>query len=268
MQYISPYFMIAVQKKPIILPNGILAFKPEKKTSNYGFILHYQEAKIKISVELQLTFLGIENQNNTNYSITRSSIYVNNQPPDLILYEMANAMTNAIYPIEFTINQNIECISINNHKAILKRCEAEVQKMTHYYQSDIAQKIIGHFQDDYKSQPNLIKQIQNDLLFNLLFFPLHKSYTTMLQASTNYKWTFNDVTINFNIAMQIEKDYSENGKLVVQVASTASSNPAASYKASYHLDPEKHTLATATGSIKYLEKESFETLTFECYLLD
>ncbi len=260
--------MPTTHHQPIVLPNGFLVFKPVKETLNYGFIFKYQQAQLKLSFELQLTFLEFEGKNHAKYILDRSSIYINNQAPDTILYEMANEMTTAIYPVEFTINQNLECVSINNHQAIISSCQKVEQSMTHYYKGDIPNKIIANFKDNYTSQVNLITQLQNDLPFKILFFPLYKSYNQALNASGNYLLKINDQTIDFTIAQQLEKKYNPNGKLVVNIDSIKANVPQASYNAIFYLHPLKHTIASATGTITYLDNLILETLTFECYTLD
>ena len=260
--------MQITQNQEIQLHQGLLLFKPQKQICNYGFVLNYEQAKLKISFELQLTFLGIKNQNFASYSMDRKSIFLNNQKPDSMLYEIANKMSEGLYPIEFTINQNLECVSINNHKAIMARCEEIEQEITNYYQGEIPQKMIANFQDSYKNPSNLLKQIQKEMWFQLLFFPMFNAYNALLQSKINYKWFVEAQQIEFELQNHIEKFYDHNGKVVVHVVSKDSLVNQASYQATFCLHSKSHTIATINGTVAYQEEGKTETLRFECYDLN
>jgi hypothetical protein len=249
------------------LPNGRLFFKPQKNC-HYGFMFNYKNEQLKITFELELTFLGIKNTHYASYQTNRSSFYVNNQIPDLMVYEIAQTMSDAIYPIEFTINQDLECITIDNHEAIIARCDALVEKMILYYQSPVAQKIISNFEEDYANQEKLVKQIQNDLAHKILFFPLYKSYLSYKQKSTQFAFPINNKVLYFDLEHELEKNYNEDGFVVINCSSLENKKDASTFNATYYLHPHIHTVAMAKGAINYIENNELETFTFECFSLD
>lgn len=266
----APYYfyMQSIQNQEIELHHGLLLFKPKKKTCNYGFILNYQQAKLKISFELQLTFHGITSQNFATYSINRKSMRINNEEPFLMLYKIANNMANAIYPVEFTINQNLECVQISNHKEIIVRCQAVEQKITDYYLGDIPQKMIATFKENYSNVENLKKQIENDISFQLLFFPIYKAYNHLLQSKIDYNFVIDDTKIDFELTQQIEKKFDDNKKVVVQVASKTNKQNLNSFLANYRLHAKNHNIASVIGTVVYPIGKETETLDFECYHLN
>jgi hypothetical protein len=248
------------------IQNGFLFFKPEKKTIAYGFIFNYEKEKVKISLELERTFIEIHNYNYAKYRLNRTSFSINNAPPEEAFYEITNEMTKAMYPIEFTINQNLECLTIDNHKAIIERCEAVEQKIENYHNGAVSKKMIDNFRENYTNVASLISHLTNDLTYKILFFPLYKSYVGSLQTRMDFSMTVNDKVLHFDLNLQIEKYYTNQNKLLVQVASTHKNQPQ-SFKASYHLHPERNTLDMATGALCYPEETGFETVHFECYEL-
>ncbi len=260
--------MQSIQNQEIELHHGLLLFKPKKKTCNYGFILNYQQAQLKISFELQLTFNEITSQNFATYSINRKSMRINDEEPDMMLYIIANDMAKAIYPVEFTINQNLECVEISNHKEIMVRCQAVEQKISDYYLGDIPQRMIATFKENYSNLENLKKQIQNDISYQLLFFPIYKAYNHLLQSKINHNFVIEDTILDFELTQQLDKHYDDNGKVIVKVASKINKHNLNSFLANYRLHAKNHNIASVSGKVVYQIDKKTETLDFECYHLN
>jgi hypothetical protein len=248
--------------------HGLLMFKPNKNTSQYGFVINFPHQSLKISYELSITLKHFVNQNLALYEVDRKNFYINNNPPDITLYEIADKMVAAIFPVVFVVNQNLEIVNLENHKEIVARCEQTKTTMASYYIGEVSEKIMTNFTNHYSNPSLLAKQLQKDWWYFILFPTLYQYYGLKLYTQKTATLTFQENKLDLDIHYEIEKQYSQTGKLILNLKSEPNNKDQAAYQARYMLNPEANTIASAVGSIQYLEDDTLEIVQFECYQLN
>lgn len=260
--------------KKIIIHNNVLGFKPDYITNDYGLTITYPTKKLKIHYQARLNFHKQLNENDRIFSIDRKQLFVNNQLPDIHLYEMADKMAKSIFPVIFRIDKNNEIIVIENYDGISNRCNSLVRELSHYYKDETAEKIISNFKKQYSNAFFLSNQLQEDLFYKLLFFPLHKQYTSELKAETKYSFRFGQKkAIPFLLLHQIQPEYTDSGKLIVNLKSIDNIENSQifqnTFEASYQLYPEDHSIMSIMGKAIITDDRSVkEIIEFELYHLN
>jgi len=273
-KYIS-HIVFLLQMKKITLQNNILLFKPDYIINSYGFTISYLEKNLKIHYQADFKFHKQQWENERVYSVNRGEIFVNNQKPDMSLFEIASKMAKSVYPIIFRVNKDNELTSIENYEDIRNRCNITIRELSDYYDGKVANNIINCFKNQYSNSSTLINQLQRDLFFELLFFPLHKEYTSKLTAETKCTFCFgSNKPIPFQLLHQINPEYTSSGKVIVNLTSIGQTdeNDIANtnmFEATYILYPEDHSIMSVTGkSIITNYKNIPETIEFELYHLN
>jgi hypothetical protein len=258
-----------MDSKDVVLPlHGLLLFKPNKNISQYGFVINFPSQSLKISFELSITLKHFVNQELAVYEVDRKNFYINNRPPDIIMYEIADKMAAAIFPVVFTVNQNLEIVNLENHKEITSRCEQTKAEIAHYYIGKVSENILTNFTNHYSNPSLLAKQLQKDWWYFILFPTLYQYYGFKLYTQKTATLAFQDHKLDLEVFYEIEKQYNQTGKLILNLKSEPNKKDQASYQARYILNPEVNTIASAVGTIQYLEDDTLETVQFECYQLN
>ena len=253
--------------EPIQISPNFLQLETNKINHIYGFKFLYPNSNIKIHYQVTLKFLGYNDNTQPVISIDRLQTYLNNQEPEGIIYEMADKMLKSIYPIHFSMNKNNEILTIENHKTIVISCQQTEKELSNYYVGKSANKIITNFNSQYNSVDTLIYQLQNDLFFKLLFFPLHHQYNINLKAETTIKLHIEKKEVILPVYQTINPNYSETEKIEISLLGLQNSDKITTFKLFYNLYPTDYAVASIIGKIGYKSKNGDEIIEVECYHL-
>ena len=247
--------------------SNFLQINPNTLNHNYGFKVSYPNKKVKIHYEVALKFEAYNNEKNPVYSINRSQVFINNQVPNMLVYEIADEMVKSIYPIHFSINKNGTVLTIENHQEIILRCKKTEKKLSNYYEGSVVQNIITNFNNQYNNSTILINQLQNDLFFSLLFFTIHNQFNKDLKGETTFKLLIEQKEVNLPVLQEIEKHYTDLNTIKVSLLGLKNDDSITKFKVFYNLYADNYAVSSITGILEYELKNEKESMEFECYHL-
>lgn len=243
------------QNKPILLYNNQLLFNPVGICHTYGVLVNYCHKKITLHYEIECRFQNYTNNGNYLLFLNRKQVFINDKLPQNKLYEMADEMAKTIYPVILHINKDNKIIDIVNYKEILTRKKSTLQRLSEYFKGDTAQTCLSNF-ERHCSNPNIIiRALESDLFYKLLFLPLHTLYTTYLTVELTTELSFGENKLPFTTMAKLNPNYSEKEKVVIDVCGV---NDNAKFVMQYQLHAEDHTVFSIIGSATYAEKENEE----------
>ena len=140
-------------------------------------------------------------------------------------------------------------------------------ELSNYYVGETAEKIITNFNSQYNNSALLVNQLQNDLFFKLLFFPLHMQYNINLEAETKIKLLIENNEVILPIYQIIKPNYSETQKIEISLLGLQNPDNITTFKIFYNLYSYDYSIASITGKIGYESKDGNEIIEFECYHL-
>lgn len=257
------------EKQEIILYNKkILFFAPYNLSNRYGVIMNF--GKDKIHYEIEVKYIEHLTHEVFRISIDRKQVYINNQEPDLKLYEMADQMAKSIYPLILDINKEKKIQAIVNHKDIQLRCNDVQKKLSQYFVGEYAERYIQLFEKQVDNPNTLINHLENELFYQLFFLPIQGMYDERLTREAQYSHVSdkNKVTV-YNLNVSLNNNYTESGKIIAKIHSDETLNTKNCFKAEYRLYPEDHSIFSMRGNLILLNDKNKECNTyFEIYHLN
>ena len=256
--------------QPIVLHlDSVLFNAPMNFNHRYGVI--FQFPKDKMHFEIDCIYTGRIPDDVYQITINREQVYINEKEPDSMMYEAADKMAKAVYPLVLHINRERKIEEISNYTEIVERCEKVKEELPKYYAGEYAEKHIGQFEKHYNSPNDLINCIENDLFYQLFFLPIQGLYEN-LQKTMQHQFVFGkNGKINCNVETRIEPTYTESGKLVARVVGTEMQNNKPCFEAEYRFYPEDNSIFSIVGYLTNASDEQEETASrvdFEIYHLN
>jgi len=267
LNYITPLNLRNYQQPIVLHMGGNLYYAPANLDNRYGVIFHLQ--KDKVHYEIDCIYKGNVSDSVYQIAFDRHQVYINNQEPDLRLYEMADQMAKAVYPLFLDINRERKIEKIYNHPEIVQRCNNAQKKLSQYYVGEYAEKYFRLFEKQYSNPDNLINHIENELFYQLFFLPIQGSYEN-LQKKIQYEFVSGkNNTTTYNLVVTLESEYTESGKLIAHIISEEKQDAQPCFEAEYRLHPEDHSIFSIRGYlIKMNDKQVPCRTDFEIYHLN
>lgn len=257
------------ENKSIILHNrNVLFFAPQNINNKYGVVINF--GKNQVHYKIGCKYLGKISDEVFQILLDREQVYINNQEPDLKLYELADKMAKAVYPLVLDMNRERNVTVINNYMDIVFRCEEAQKKLSQYYVGEFAERYIDAFSRQYSNPNNLINHIEQELFFQLFFLPIQGLYDNQKEKRIKYKHisSKNDIT-EYNLNVSLRPVYTRSGKLVADIESEEMMNANKCFQAEYLLYPEDHSIFAMRGClIQKDRKGKDQNIRFEIYHLN
>lgn len=234
------------------------AIFPDKfyEKRKYGFSLENYEnefLKTKIHYEVEIVHLKKEATTN-NVEINRKQVYINNKEPEFIIEQLADKISQTIFPIQVKVSGHGEIESIANHDEIKKRWASKQQDLQDYYEGDLSEKIIAKATICFNNEGLLLESLTKNWFFNLYFKPIYGSYTPLQEIKYNTQFPVNgNNATEFQLTQNIEKAYTKNNKLIINAVGDFTENnfenQETNYKTTlqYKLNGQDNTKNTING---------------------
>lgn len=180
---------------------------------------YYQGKEEKISIELEFEYLSSQNLLNPILKYDKKEIKVNDDIPDLKVYDLANKCCSFVYPLEFEINKE-NIVSIASPRELLKKWERKKQEILDEYDDLYVAKYIE--QMDYQIRKNMDCILNKDLFLQFLFAPYGsyidgKNHRNKLYGNVLYQDTLSIEEINdtiINIRQQAKSNNDEQSEII------------------------------------------------------
>jgi hypothetical protein len=248
-----------------VLHNQRLLFHaPENLHNRYGVMLHFKDSAMHYKIDCicrEELPDGV-----CKILLDRRQTYINNQAPDSMLYQIADRMGKAVYPLLLTINRENKIKSLANYNEVVQRCSEAKKVLLQNYAGAYAEKYIRLFEQQYGNPNSLLTHIENELFCRLFFLPLQGAYDD-LQKEVQYGFVSGKGKVQtYNLTVTLEPKYTESGKIIARVASKETWDKQPRFEAEYRLYPEDHSIFSIRG--KLTDEDGSAGVAFEIFHLN
>ncbi|ELY2018669.1 hypothetical protein SL053_002600 [Flavobacterium psychrophilum] len=188
----------------------------EKRT--YGFSLeNYENELLKTKIHYELEMVYVKKDSSSNIlEINRKQVYINNKEPEFIIEQLADKISQTIFPIQVKLSGQGEIEAIENHEEIKKRWASNQESLKDYYEEDITEKIIAKSNSYFNNKHLITESLSKNWFFNLYFKPIYGSYGPSKEIIYNSTAPiFANNEIEYSIKQNIEEVYTTSQKLVI-----------------------------------------------------
>ena len=256
-------------EQPIVLHlDSVLFNAPMNFNHRYGVV--FQFPKDKVHFEIDCIYDGRITDDVYQITINREQVYANEQAPNTKMYEIADQMAKAVYPLVLHINRERKIEEIHNYQEIVQRCAEARKKLPEYYQGEYAEKYIDLFEKHCSNPNSLINHMESNRFYQLFFLPIQGLYEK-LKKTVEHQFIFDKSgEINCNLEVTLEPKYTEWGKLVAHVVGKSVQNGKTCFEAKYFLYPEDNSIFAIQGHWAHASDEQAEAsrVNFEIYHLN
>ena len=264
----------------VVLPKqNLFPADPKYINHTYGVLLKYPDTATSLHYEIECKFCQHTYDNDFILSLNRKQVFVNDEIPEIKLYQMADQMAKAFYPVLLRVGRDDKKIkAIANYQDIAARCEQTYNQLSRDFDGDLASAFAEQYFRQYSNINTLTERLENELFYKLYCFPLYGSYSSELAKNSEYSFPFNTADNDpiLKIAHRIEPDYTADYKIIVNLKSIAAASTESdlfdgkvSFNAQYDLYADDQTVCSILGSAAYQgisgERNKIE---FEVYHLD
>jgi len=168
------------------MQNGRVKLDNENRLSlNFNRFNRYYGVTLEIEQENKETqFLSFEFKIayvETRYksailNIERFNLRINHQEPIYTMDELAHKCGNIIYPLQISIDEQLQTLSIENHKDIINRWQILREKTEQDEMTDTMRWYLDETESNIMNANEIIRNIRQDLFLSTLFVPLYTSY--------------------------------------------------------------------------------------------
>ena len=150
--------------------------------------------------EVSLKYVSKDSEGNYIVSCHRKNTRINNEIPELKVYEFALKCASCLNFIEFTIDLQGNVIGVHNQKRIIDLWNNDKKKLENLYGDQYSLQYIEKFDFVIRSQSNLMKHLKRDLFLQFYFSSFYTDYKNS-ESNTISKFTM------------YEADYQNNYKI-------------------------------------------------------
>ncbi len=181
----------------------------------YGIIqTTYENGKQKNRISF---LIEVKKHDASLFSITRKSIYINHNAPDLTAEQIAEKVGNIFFPLEVETLENGNLKQICNMKEIKERWKMLRPEMLKYYEGKTAEGIMGKIDHELENKNTIQNRIFGSLFYRLYFLPFVDYVGDIEKGFDLYLPLFpfkNKVKYQVSATQPI---FSETGKVLVEL---------------------------------------------------
>ncbi|WP_025739957.1 hypothetical protein [Aquimarina pacifica] len=148
--------------------------------ANYGCQIIFEDALGKNEVRYKLTIKYIEQvtEFTHRFRVERANeIYINDQPPDTFIDELAYETSKNIYPIELLVNHDGSLLDILNHEHVVSRWPEEKKRIKKYYKGTMVDRYLTLHEKTILNHEKFLKSLKKDWFINLYFSKIYINYS-------------------------------------------------------------------------------------------
>lgn len=205
-------------KRIVLEKDTSLQLNPFGQNRDYGFTLqNFDNDKLVTTVHYKATISCVTTHDDSfSFEINRKQIYIDNLAPDLKVEQIADASSEAIFPVELKVSGKGEIQEITNHKRIINRWFPIKERLSKYYQGNIISEMLLKIETTLVNKNLLTESICKTWFFHLYFKPLYTNYTQ--EKPNSYSWEspiFGNQVISYDVQQTMEEYYSATDKIFI-----------------------------------------------------
>ena len=255
--------------RKILSPDGLLPFNARAMQGVYGVLWQYSRTQTTIAYEMDLQFNGYSKHGLSRLLLHRKKMFVGNPPKNGKIYTLIAQLAGSIYPLHLCLNEANELVEVMNRADVVRRSGQIVNTLWEYYPDEPARRCFELFKTDIAS-PNLAKAVENDLFFQLCFYPLHATYSASLTAEATIKLPVNGRFVPFSATATLTLPDEVNQKIEINLNGQCPGRLRPNrFSARYFLFADDHSISSIKGTLQYDGLDGLPcNQTFEVYRLD
>ncbi|WP_310556421.1 hypothetical protein [Flavobacterium sp.] len=115
------------------------------------------------------------------YEINKSEIFINDEEPNYMLDELAEKVTQNIYPLQIVVNEEGKYIGIHNFNEIKKRWEKSKKEILEYHSGNWVNDYLELTDKTLENESSLQISLESDWFLSSFFGGIYINYTPFLK---------------------------------------------------------------------------------------
>lgn len=222
--FITPDFTqndINLVPKVIFESGSILRFKPSLKKLNYGIMYKFIIGSNITVINYEVSVQCIEKlpQQNFLFELNRTSkVFIDEKETDSILEQLAEKVSEVIYPLVILVDEYGILNDIYNVDEIKKRWENKKDKIFDEYQGEDIENYLRVCELNFESKSNLKSCFVNDWFLNVFFNGIYQNYYDDLSFNSDILIPIvtDSTPVKYQITSLIDKYLDENGNIIIE----------------------------------------------------
>lgn len=197
-----------------------LRYRPSLLKHRYGMLIRYFEGEaetLKLHYGISLSGVGDATGGLAAVTIDREQVYINNQAPQLLAEQMADAMGKCLFPVKVQVHANGSMGAVLNDAEIQARWRKAKPAMEQYYKGDVADSVFNLMEAQLSSERYITGSLKKDLFFALYFQGMYDHRLTGAGSRTELHFPFTAFGTPVGFAVTASPEEAANGKIGIQL---------------------------------------------------
>lgn len=224
----------------------------------YGVIIRFPNRDLQIHYTITVSRLsgGI-------IEIQKDKTWVNNEEVDRQIEKLAEAASEALYPLQVSTQSNGALNKIINHKDISGRFKNDIYpKLRQYYVGNVADEILGKLTRSFDQLGSNCGFLRKNSFFNLYFQPVYRFYSSF-KITQNFSFYFPkpDIMADYDAEFILDKEFTRSNKVAMRIEGEESESFFNRHKKRgkvdllYKFHRDNNEIFSVTGSISCFEQQ-------------
>lgn len=200
-----------------LAPN-FLHLKSIQKKMNYGVMFTITSGDEVTTMQYEVSIQCLDKQPNENhlFEINRTSkIFINNFEPDTIINELAEKVSQSLYPLILVVNKNGKWEDVYNSVEIKKRWAKNKLKILDEYQGREVENYLTAFEQSIDNKSSLIESLQKDWFLNTFFSGIYIKFNEELScvSTVDFPLLINANPLKYTVKQTVDKYLDESNNI-------------------------------------------------------
>ncbi|WP_169051725.1 LysM domain-containing protein [Flavobacterium sp. H122] len=197
---------------------SFLQLKSIQKKINYGVMFTVTTGEEVTTMHYEVSVQCTDRQPSEYhlFEINRTSkIFIDNLEADTIINELAEKVSQSLYPLVLVVNKSGKWEDVHNIEEIKKRWANNKQKIFDEYQGKEVENYLTAFEQSMDNKSSLNESLQNDWFLNAFFSGIHIKHNEELnfESTVDFPLLVNCNPLRYSINQTIDKYLDESNNI-------------------------------------------------------
>lgn len=198
-----------------------LFLKPISRIKKYGVKILIQKGEITKSIkyEIDLKWLGVEDDNHIVELSKISAVFIDDVQPDLIMDRLATEIFGKIYPISLSLNRKGQIADIYNFNDIQLRWENVQNEIRKGRKGEWIEKYIKLTGKSFLNKKIFLEKLLTNWHLHSLFLGIHQTYTRkyFIENIISFPMVQGIEPIQYNTKQEVSQYLDNYGMIQVKI---------------------------------------------------
>lgn len=208
-------------KQNLLIKSSKLELPTTIASKDFGVIINFSPKNLEIHYKVNI-------KKETSYiEIKKNQSYINNKQINKVVEQMFEKIGETLFPLKLSLKINGEIDKIINVLEIQERWNNKTKPdIAQYYVEKGANKIISLCNSTFQNLNSRIHFLQNNIFYSLFFLPIYQTYPNYFkEGQINIYFSELRNFITYTICFNLEKEYSLDGKIILNVHGEEEKSP-------------------------------------------